>query len=361
MSQLDGIADAFRSAGEPLVVEGLAGTLIATWLGDPAIREGRAPQIAEHLLGELEKAGAVEALTAVAEVAGGAVTELARSAADRLAGVRGEAPVWAGELGAVSCSGVGLIRSPFGDTENWVLGFEPSADRSAPTIPHQMLVTVDRNAMGTITGISIVPGTGRVDLSATDPGAWPDATMGQEEPERAARVLAVAAARTEVATASSIDGEWRGLFPVLRNRLRRAMPPVSGSLLHLAFEADRPEPDAYSKLAARFLESPAGVKLTASLPDLQVSDAVDELLESTAPGDDPLRWSPLRVLTVMSSYLPTESDVDDRTYAAMPDVLSALVRWSAAETGLADHLTKQVLAEVTERAEQFRSIPRSEE
>jgi hypothetical protein len=364
VSQLDGVADAFRAAGEPLVVEGLAGTLIATWLGDPAIREGRAPRVAEHLLGELERVGAVEALTAVAEVAGGAVAPLAKEAAERVAATDAAAPRWAGQLGVVRCTGVGLIRSPFGDTENWVLGFEPSGDTEESAVrmlPHQMLVTVDRNAMGTITGIAIVPGTGSVDLTTTDPSTWPDATVGAEEPERAARVLAIAAARTEVATGSSLDGEWRGLFPVLRNRLRRAMPSVSGSMLHLAFEADRPSPDTYRDLASRFLASSPGKALAAKLPKADLELAVEELLESTAPGDEPLRWSPLRVLTVLSSYLPSESDADDRTYEAMPEILAALVQWSAAETGLADHLTKQILAEVTDRAEKFRAIPREAE
>ena len=341
---IDGLVRAaLKAAGEllavedPLEAEDWASGVLGTFYKLPVPFDVR--ERLEHSLGpaivqgaeRMRNATGLAVLCALAGVTGDDIG--ARKAAARMAARGVPRPRWADVIGTPDYVGGYSVSDPFGDQIGYYLIFR-YADRK----PHMVMALYDEN-LGGIIKDAFVAGL----REGADPRTLvendPDVIVQDVDPAEAAARIGAAIAMGDL----FIDNDWTPEFKRTRALLRARL-----QLLPAAAPPEPPEPlddEAQEALIQEFLASPLAPKRdqTLAIVDHAVTARCDY-------GDgDPLRWSPIVVELFMLDYLPRKVTLSFGEINALPDVLTAWVRFALTKRGLAERF----IVETEKAVEQF--------
>ncbi|CAN5423826.1 hypothetical protein BH23ACT9_BH23ACT9_38360 [soil metagenome] len=180
------------------------------------------------------------------------------------------------------------------------------------------------------------------------------------DPDLEVRDLDLADARARLEDA---DATWAMTYPRLETDTWPACRPLlSWVLRHLppggtAYE--RPEWDEADReaLAERFFDSPFG-RNHHEEDERQLLDSVLWFGCDYGPGD-PLRWSPVAVEIILLDWLPRKVVADVAFLARAPGLLRSFVRFSHAERGIREALTRETLDAVDRHEAEYQRTIRS--
>ena len=276
-------------------------------------------------------------LRALAAVAGDDLG--AGAAADRLAAPGIPEPGWAAAVGRPEFLSAWAAADPYDDEVGYSLTF-----RYEGRSPHTLMALYDEGLGGIIKDASVGQFAADVDPRA----------LFERRADDGVRVGdvdgAVAAARIARAIATGdrfLDNDWTPDFKEVR-----ALLLARTRLLLAAPSADAPgAPDAKSReaLAREFLADPLA-------PDLAATRAIVDqcLIARCDDGDgDPLRWSPVVVELFMLDYLPRKAVLSADEARAVPEVLTAWVRFALTRRGLEERWIVETEDTVRELAAEF--------
>ncbi|MGH8999292.1 MAG: hypothetical protein ACRDY7_07870 [Acidimicrobiia bacterium] len=332
----------FRSAGdhlcgatEPLAAEVWASAMLAIWadgLVPGGTGDGFTGALVRHAARQRTPEGAA-LLLAMSAVASPDVAEEARAGAESLFCAGVPIPVWADRVGRAEATEAWIGTDVYGDQDILIIGFGypgrgalPHGDR------HTLCVLVDHNDGGRAK--DAYPAA---DLPATL-ARWREAeangiTLRQCPLSEVAGRLEDALA---AAAAAESDGRLLELRSLLAARLgampspERAVPPGT-------------DDESRAGLVTEFLESPEAAPL---LMEPSVVDASHRLIDYRCTREsDPLRFSPTVVGRYLLDHVPaTAVGSDPCDLAAIPDVLSAWVRYGARRRGLGSAAVARTLS-----------------
>jgi hypothetical protein len=343
-------AGVFTSAREhllavegPLGAEVWASGMLSVWSDEKGWRRpdgstGFAGALVRYA-STLRSPEAAALLAATAGVAQGALAQAAAAAANDLwcAGV--PTPAWAELVGRAQPTEAWVGTDAYGDQDILILGFGYEGRGALPLEErHTICVLVDHNLEG-----AAKDAYPAADLAVTL-GRWRDTEahgiyLRQVSLSEAAGRLADALSGPPPAA-----GRLADLWALLGARLammptpERGVPPVYDEM-------------AQEAIVAGFLESPEAAGL---LFEPRVTDLCRRLVayrcnqEAAGTRDaDPLRWSP----TLVARYLldatsTTAADLDPVDLAAIPDVLTAWVRYAARTQGVTQKALTRTLAAI---------------
>ena len=352
-------------AGDPLSVDGLVRATLADAGGLLAIDDPlEAEQWASDVLGVFYKASApfevrerlerslgpalvrgaegtrnatgLAVLCALAGVTGDEIG--AREAAARMAARGVPRPRWAEVIGTPAFLGGYTVSDAFGDQIGYYLTFRYPGRR-----PHVLMALYDENLGGIIKDAFVGElregGDPRALLEAD-----PDVLVRDADPaEAAARIGRAVAAGDQF-----LDNDWTEEF-----KRTRALALARLRLLPIVECPEPPEPpddQAQEALVQEFLASPLAPQSDETLP------IVDHCLIARCElGDgDPQRWSPTVVELFMLDYLPRRVSLSAEEIEALPEVLTAWVRFALTKRGLEERFVGEAADAVQAFTAQFR-------
>lgn len=257
---------------------------------------------------------------------------MAREAADRLRAAGIQEPAWAGRIGAARFVAAWSWTDDLGDQDIIVASFQHDGYP-----PHAFSLMADHNFNGLF----------RQADATSDPDlvreVWFQSTG---VPLRPMTALDLAGR-----WANGIEWFWRYLDPPVYEGVAELMPLLMTRARCLPVPEPQPELEPMSEAERdawfeRFAGSAAG--RTAGLdpdPDGLDRSVVEWLLEFREyHGEgDVLRWSPIVLEICLLDWLPRKVTLDKEEIDRLPDVLRAVIRFAAAERGLADEFRDETL------------------
>jgi hypothetical protein len=346
---VDGLVRAaLNAAGElltiddPLEAEDWASGMLGAFYKLPApfdVRERLERSLGPAIVQGAERkrnATGLAVLCALASVTGDEIG--AREAAARMAARGVPRPRWAEVIGTPEFLGGYTVTDPFGDQIGYYLTFR-YADRE----PHLLMALYDENLGGIIKDAFVAGLREGADprlLLATDP----EVAVQDADPAEAATRVGHAIATGDL----FVDNDWTADFKHTRALLRarvRLLPTVELS--------EPPEPlddEGRELLIEEFLASPFAP------PRDETVRIVDHCLIARCDfGDgDPLRWSPTVVELFMLDYLPRKVSLSPEEVDALPEVLTAWVRFALTKRGLDERFVAEAAEAVQTFTEEFR-------
>ena len=283
-------------------------------------------------------------LRALAAVSGDDIG--AREAAEKLAARGVPEPSWAAQIGSPEFLSAWAVADPYDDQIAYSLSF-----RYEGRPPHTLMALYDESLGGIIKDAAL--------------GEIPDGDEPRRLFERqgdAVRIYdldgGVAAARIAQAIAFGdlfLDNEWTDDFKetrallLARLRLLPADPPSE--------EPPALDGEAQEALVQEFLASPFAPGLAETL------DIVDHcfIARCVYGAGDPLHWSPSAVDDFMLDYLPSGAALTEAEIRAVPEILSAWVRFALTRRGLEERWIVETQEAVQECAPEFQSAMEARE
>jgi hypothetical protein len=348
---VDGLVRAVLRAGDellavedPLDAERWASHILGTFYKPPiplSAREELEATIGPAILEGAEDLGGpvgLAILLALASVLEEDLREEAAQAAERLRAQGIPEPSWGPVIGRPAFEGAWQLADPYDDQLAYFATFR-YPDRPA----HVVTALRDENLGGIIADAAVGVPTKDIRRRAE---RRPDARVSDADPgEMASRI-------TEAIRTGDLylDNDWTEGF-----RHHRALLLARMRLLPAAPLPEPPEPpdeEARSALLARFLASPFAPKD----PGPEVASIVGHCLDARCDyGDgDPLRWSPIVVELFMLDFLPRKATLDAAEIRALPEVLTAWVRFALTERGLEERWIAETERAVRRFAPEFR-------
>jgi len=268
----------------------------------------------------------------------------AREAAARMAARGVPRPRWAEAIGTPDYLGGYTVTDPFGDQIGYYLTFR-YADRQ----PHMLMALYDENLGGIIKDAFVAElreGADPRGLLESDP----DVTVQDADPAEAAARIGHAVATGDL----FVDNDWTADFKHTRTLVRARM-----RLLPVVELPEPPEPrddEAREALIQEFLASPLASSLAPRQDEtLRIVDHC--LIARCDFGDgDPLRWSPTVVELFMLDYLPRKVSLSPGEIDALPEVLTAWVRFALTKRGLDKRFVAEAAEAVQTLTEEFREV-----
>jgi hypothetical protein len=390
-------AEMLRAAREllavrsPLDAELMVSELLGTWWGQQPGRAGmrearRRRADIEELVGEglVAYAAQQSSPAALALLSGIACLGTPRQCAQAEQAAldlmeRGVArPAWADHVGAVEAAECYVNSDAYGDRDEVVCVFSYAGQEQ-----HALVVVVDYNAGGLARDGWVTSqvgklleycreasGSGSAETALSEdqsPGPSARPTFTQIEPPQARRLLAAALAATENAAEPAVSASFPSYHAFIRARVR-TLPPAArkGS----ASLAPAPPPamaavtrrqvwrkDRRAMLVAEFLASDEAEDLS----DREAaSRCADHIVEYGCERDfgRPLRISPAKVEAFLLDWLPRKVMLSPAEQDAIPHVLLAWVRWSAARSGLSSDGVSATLDAVFDAMRAFPNVYR---
>jgi hypothetical protein len=339
-------AAALQAVESALVAEELASMLVATWSSGAPNDPGKPTERAAAAVATLEEMGAIRTLLAIRAVTESDLRDLIDGAVRRLVTERARVlPDWADRLGRVELVECLRVTEILADQDLWVLRFHYSGDDRP--ISHVLSASIDRNRGGIVRDITVAdPNTADAlfALWRSAPDNDPGLSVAVGDPAEAATALATAVARTDITIDADLTQSAFGLLPLLRTRLR-ALPPIDLSRQDLAWrQTDAEDLETLAaEFAAWFTASPRSADLPAGVDPEKLARG---FLESTSFGDDLLRWSPIRVETVLLDWLPRKVVISQPEMEAVPDTLREFVRWALERRHIPERAIEATVAAV---------------
>jgi len=336
---------------DPLEAEDWASQMLGMFYKPPvpldarlALERSLGPRIvqgAEHM----RNAKGLAILCALAAVTGDELG--AREAAARMAAHGVPRPHWAEEAGQPEFLGGWTVADPFGDQIGYYLTF-----RYPGRAPHMVMALYDENLGGIIKDAflgELRDGADPRNLLQTDP----DVTVQDADPAEAGARIGAAIATGD----QFLENDWTKDFKktrallLARLHLLPARKPARRSRAASGESADRwASEKAREALIQEFLASPTAPKREETLP------IVDHCMVARCDfGDgDPLRWSPIAVELFMLDYLPRRITLSFAEINALPEVLTAWVRFALTKRGLAERFVVETEEAVQRYTAEFR-------
>jgi len=266
---------------------------------------------------------ALAVLRALAAVVDDKLKPVAQTTAEKLAAAGVAEPPWAAAIGHPEFLDCWMAADPFGDQQGYYLRF-----RYPGRATHLLMALYDENLGGIIKDAfvgEVAPGS--------DPRRSAEAQADVTVSDVDAGVAAGRIADALVTGDLFIDNDWSPEF-----RETRALLAARLKLLPPAPPLDpEPEPlddETGAALVEEFLALPQAPAIGEAL------SIVYHCLEARCDyGDgDPLRWSPIVVELFMLDYLPRKALLKAAEADALPEVLTAWVRFALSKRGLAEPL-----------------------
>lgn len=273
---------------------------------------------------------ALAAVTTAESGAGAAATQLA---------ARGVAPPgWADGIGNPDYLGGYAVADPFGDQVAYYLTF-----RYPNRPPHVVMALYDENLGGIIKDAFVAglrPDADPRSLVEADP----DVTVHDADPAEASTRIRAAIATGDL----YLDNHWTDDF-----RRTRALILARMNLLPQTLVPESAEPldeDAREAIIQEFLASPLAPQRPETLP------IVDHCVVARCDfGDgDLLRWSPIVVELFLLDFLPRKINLSPAEIDAVPEVLTAWVRFCLGKRGLEERFIAETQEAVARYADEFR-------
>ena len=329
---------------DPLLAESWASAILGAFYKPPVPLEAR--QELEDSIGPAIVRGAerkanregLALLRALAAVTGDEIG--AREAAERLAARGVPEPSWAAQIGNPEFLSAWAVADPYDDQIAYSMSF-----RYEGRPPHTLMALYDESLGGIIK-----------DATVGEIPAGVDPRRLFERQGDAVRIDdldgGVAAARIAQAIATGdlfVDSEWTDDFNetrallLARLRLLPADPPSE--------EPPALDGEAQEALVQEFLASPFAPGLAETLA------IVDHcfIARCVYGAGDPLHWSPSVVDVFMLDYLPSGAALTEAETRAVPEVLSAWVRFALTKRGLEERWIVETQEAVQECAPEFQS------
>ena len=327
---------------DPLEAEHWASGVLGVFYKAPApfeVRERLERSLGPALVRGAEGTRNPTGLAVLCALAGVTGDEIgAREAAARMAARGVPRPRWADAIGTPEFLGGYAVSDPFGDQVGYYLTF-----RYPGRPPHVLMALYDENLGGIIKDAFVGElregGDPRALLEAD-----PDVSVCDADPaEAAARIGRAVAAGDQF-----IDNDWTDEFKRTRALVlaRLRLLPV----VEIAEPAEPPGIEAQEALTREFLASPLAPGRDETL------SIVDHCLTARCDfGDgDPLRWSPTVVELFLLDYLPRKVSLTPEEIEALPEVLTAWVRFALTKRGLDERFVSEAADAVRTFTDQFR-------
>jgi hypothetical protein len=390
-------AEMLRAAREllavrsPLDAELMVSELLGTWWGQQPGRAGmrearRRRADIEELVGEGLVAYAAQqgSPAALALLSGIACLGTPRQCAQAEQAAldlmeRGVArPAWADHVGAVEAAECYVNSDAYGDRDEVVCVFSYAGQEQ-----HALVVVVDYNAGGLARDGWVTSqvgklleycreasGSGSAETALSEdqsPGPSARPTFTQIEPPQARRLLAAALAATENAAEPAVSASFPSYHAFIRARVRTLPPaarkgsaslaPAPPSAMAAMTRRQVWRKDRRAMLVAEFLASDEAEDLS----DREAaSRCADHIVEYGCERDfgRPLRISPAKVEAFLLDWLPRKVMLSPAEQDAIPHVLLAWVRWSAARSGLSSEGVSATLDAVFDAMRAFPNVYR---
>lgn len=345
------VGDILKAAGElltledPLEAEAWASEVLGMFHKPPLpleLRETVERSLVPALVRGAERrrnATGLAALHALAAVTGDEAG--ARQAAERMASHGVPRPRWADAVGAPEFIEGWTAADAFGDQIGYYLVF-----RYPERPPHLLMALYDENLGGIIKDAFVATPREGEDLRALV-SSDPDVTVADIDVADAAARIARAIATGDLFVDNDWTPEYNETRALLRSRMRLLSPATSAERPQ---PPERPDEEAQEALVQEFLASPQAPRRDETLP------IIDHCMMARCDfGDgDPLRWSPTVVELFMLDYLPRKATLNFAEIGALPEVLTAWVRFALSKRGLAERQIVETERAVKEFAGEFR-------
>ena len=334
-------AQELLAINDPLEAEDWASSVLGAFYQLPVpfdVRERLERSLGPALVQGAERKRNATGLAVLCALAGVTGDELgAREAAARMAARGVPRPRWADVIGTPEYVGGYSVSDPFGDQIAYYLIFRYAGRR-----PHMVMALYDENLGGIIKDAFVAEMQEDVD-PRTVLGAEPDVSVQDADPAEAATRIGRAIATGDLFT----DNDWGPDFKETRALLLARM-----RLLPAVELPELPEPlddDAREALTKEFLAS------AFAPPRKETLGIVDHCLIARCDfaGGDPLRWSPTVVELFMLDYLPRRISLSPAETAALPEALTAWVRFALTKRGLDERFIVETEESVQDFAEEF--------
>jgi Plasmid pRiA4b ORF-3-like protein/Domain of unknown function (DUF1841) len=314
-------------AADPLEVEVLTSDLLGSWWKRLPPGEDPDAVFGEGAIGHAARAGTREAMALLRALAILGVTpaqrDAASSAAAALAADGVADPPWAARIGKVEIGACWRLADVFGDQASLLSVFGYGRRE------HGLVALVDFNHLGGwVKDLFVTPEPARV-LGELRKAAHsePFAVLDQVDPAEARRLLEDGLAATDATWEPEVSDELRQ-FRALALARCRAMPEPDHPGRPMP-EIDSAERDA---LVAEFLASPHASRLPGEAARYGARLLVDFGADYDA--GKPLRVSPAKIAGFLLDWVPAKVILDDADRDALPDVVTAWVRWAGERSGL---------------------------
>jgi hypothetical protein len=262
----------------------------------------------------------------------------AREAARRMAAHGVQRPRWAEAAGKPEFLGGWTMADPFGDQIGYYLTF-----RYPDRTPHMVMALYDENLGGIIKDAF---------LGELRDGADPRATL-ERDPDVTVRDADPADARARIGAAIAtgdqfLDNDWTEEFKRTRALLLARLRQLPSA--DLAEPPAPPDEEEQEALIQEFLASPL-----APAHEETISILDHCMVARCQFGDgDPLHWSPIVVELFMLDYLPRKVTLNFAQIQALPEVLTAWVRFALTRRGLAERFIVETERAVDQFTPEFR-------
>lgn len=306
-----------------LDAEFFASQLLGSWWPGPLDLEGDdldlefgEPLVAE--LGRRGDAGALAALTAVAEVSGSELGLRARAQADRLRAAGTPAPDWAEAITGPEIVRTAVMHEDVFDDGSTIFVEAAHADGQR----HAVGVYIDNNlgvmAKDILVADSIDVVAEVIRESAPDDG---ELRLTEIDPREAGARIVAAMELTDMTFEPPVGDDY-ARFRALA--MHRAYDLPLGEVDVGVPEVSVEERD---RLLADFLAAPEGAGTDEGSAEAQAVSLAIDFCSDYVDGR-PLRWSPVVVELFMADWLPRKVIADDDLLDAVPPALQAWVRYA---------------------------------
>ena len=329
---------------DPLLAESWASAMLGAFYKTPLPFEARQEleaSIGPAIVRGAERRGdrtALAVLRALAAVADDKLRPVVQTAADTLAAAGVAEPPWAAAIGHPAFLDCWMAADPFGDQQGYYLRF-----RYPGRATHLLIALYDEN-LGGIIKDAFAGEVARGSDPRRSAESQADVTVSDVDAGLAAGRIADALATGDVFIDNDWSPEFRETRALLAARLT-LLPPAPP----LAPEPEPLDDEARAALVEEFLASPHAPAVG------EARSIVYRCLEARCDyGDgDPLRWSPIGVELFMLDYLPRKALLKAAEVGALPEVLTAWVRFALSKRGLAEHLVVETEDAVRDLAPEY--------
>lgn len=348
-----GLRRAASRVDGPLRAALLGSEVCAPWATDRSVGpDGPEADIAIALVRETASsadAGAVAALRALELGATERTAAAAARAADVLVADGQPDPAWyAASRGLAPVAAGSLSEDQFDDGRTVLIEFAGPAYE-----PHTIGVYVDRNMGGLAKDLLVGPPLAQLRAQVAANAGHPDFGSIRFEDidlEDARRRATLAMARSLV----TVDPPFGEDVPVLWGLVLQRLNLFDGEIPPEAVDDGRDvaSDEERDRLFEAFFASPGAPERDDATVTI-VASAID--FAADYAGGDPTRWSPVVVELFMADWLPRKATFEDETFARLPDVLRAWVRFAAGQRGVGAAATEEAVASVSLWEEDLRA------
>lgn len=239
-------------------------------------------------------------------------------------------PAWLSQLGDVRVAQVVQAEDVFGDAVQYML----EVDWPDGT-PVTVIALINANLGYALADVLVLPGelSGIVDLAGSVNGL----TITDAVPADARARVEAASVRSERVEPALETDSWPMARPLLEWAFR-LLPEGGADFPTHTLSAARA-----AGIAAEFVTSPQARGLDRPLA-ARVAGQLCRLAASNC--GDPFRWSPAKVVQLLTEWWVAETDPEAAADVALPAVTKAFVRWCGAKTGLARPAIREIVQTV---------------